>query len=822
MSEGGVAGAVAEHAGDFLCAIFGRHGGERGNRAAADNGFADDEMRRGGGRNLRQMGNAEHLAAGTDLAHLRADGMRDFAADVRVDFVEDEHGHFVLRGKGGLEREHHAGNFATGGDGAQRLGGFAGVWREDELNRFEAVGSGFAGSELDFKAGLEEAEVAEMPAHDGGELRRGGDALFGKFGAGGEGVGLGGGDLGLEIRAAGDLGAELGEAGGAFVAVSDHLGEGAAVFALEGLEQVETALDASQRLGIGLDAVAVTHDGAGEIADLLGKRGVACREIGLRRVEAGKFAQQAGDLAHAIRDGIFGLAERLRDAGGQLLQAVGVGRGLLPGKQRVLLVGLERGGPDLPGLMGEEVDLAFAGLGVGVGLRLLALESEPLRAGGAVVGEKFFRAAVGVEQTRLRLAGEEGLVIVRAVEIDQAVANLAEKRERGGRAVDELPARAGGGNDALEEELAVLAGFGTGFLEQRGNRRAGGQRRDGLDDAFRLAGADGGFVGAVAEEKLEPADENGFPRAGLAGDGHEAAGNVPRERFHQGKIADAKRGEHCRGGGEYDSFAGGMKVAAGLEITFLGTGTSQGVPMIACDCAVCRSTDPRDKRMRTAARIRTPEVEFLIDTPPDFRTQALREDLRRVDAVLYTHAHTDHVMGFDDLRRFCETQDREMPVHATPEVIDDLRRIFPFAFAEGGPAFRNYMRPRVEVVAGPFPLGDLLVTPVQLPHGRFETTGYIFSQDSQPRLAYFTDCNAVPPKAVAAARNVDVLVIDALRHRPHPTHLSVDAAIAAARDLGAKRTFFTHMGHDLGHAETEAALPADVRMAFDGLRVSAP
>ncbi|MGH8046439.1 MAG: MBL fold metallo-hydrolase [Chthoniobacterales bacterium] len=262
-------------------------------------------------------------------------------------------------------------------------------------------------------------------------------------------------------------------------------------------------------------------------------------------------------------------------------------------------------------------------------------------------------------------------------------------------------------------------------------------------------------------------------------------------------------------------------MAAGLEITFLGTGTSQGVPMIACDCAVCRSEDPRDSRLRTAARIRTPAIEFVIDTPPDFRTQALRENIHRIDAVLYTHAHTDHVMGFDDLRRYCETQDREMPVYATPRVLDDLRRVFPFAFDGSSMGIRNYLRTTTHEVTGPFPLGDLEVTPVQLPHGRFETTGYIFSQLGRPLLAYFTDCNAVTPEASHAAHGVEVLVIDALRHRPHPTHMSVQEAIAAAVAMDAKRTFFTHICHDLSQAITETGLPDNVRLAFDGLRVQA-
>jgi phosphoribosyl 1,2-cyclic phosphate phosphodiesterase len=265
-----------------------------------------------------------------------------------------------------------------------------------------------------------------------------------------------------------------------------------------------------------------------------------------------------------------------------------------------------------------------------------------------------------------------------------------------------------------------------------------------------------------------------------------------------------------------------MKVAAGLEITFLGTGTSQGIPMIACDCAVCRSEDPRDTRLRTAARIRTPEIEFVIDTPPDFRTQVLRENIRRIDAVLYTHAHTDHVMGFDDLRRYCETQNLDLPIYATPEVMDSLRRIFSFAFDGSSGGFRNYMRPEVHEITGPFQLGDLEVRTVQLPHGRFSTTGYIFSQLGHPLLAYFTDCNAVPAEALEAARGVEVLVIDALRHKPHPTHMSVQEATNAAEMMGAKRTFFTHICHDLGQSVTETGLPVSIRMAFDGLRVHAP
>jgi phosphoribosyl 1,2-cyclic phosphate phosphodiesterase len=261
-----------------------------------------------------------------------------------------------------------------------------------------------------------------------------------------------------------------------------------------------------------------------------------------------------------------------------------------------------------------------------------------------------------------------------------------------------------------------------------------------------------------------------------------------------------------------------MKDAADFEITFLGTGTSHGIPVIACDCRVCRSTDPRDKRLRTAIHVRTPECSFVVDTPPDFRAQCLRENITRLDAVLYTHSHTDHIMGFDDIRRFCETQDLAMPMHASPEVLDDLRRVFQFAF-DGSAAFRNYIRPHPIPITGPFRLGETDITPVDLPHGRYHVHGYVFSRRGRKLAAYMTDCHAVPPAAADAARDVEVLIIDALRFKAHSTHLTVEQALQVARELRARRAYFTHMCHELGHADTEAGLPADVRLAYDGLKI---
>ncbi|MEX1117689.1 MAG: MBL fold metallo-hydrolase [Terrimicrobiaceae bacterium] len=261
------------------------------------------------------------------------------------------------------------------------------------------------------------------------------------------------------------------------------------------------------------------------------------------------------------------------------------------------------------------------------------------------------------------------------------------------------------------------------------------------------------------------------------------------------------------------------QLMAELEVTFLGTGTSHGIPVIGCDCPVCHSPDPRDKRLRTAAFLKTAGVAVLIDTPPDFRTQCLRENIQHVDAVLYTHSHTDHVLGFDDLRRFCEIEDKEMPVYGSPQTLTDIKRIFAYAFVEEG-RFRNYVRPRAVAIDGTFELGDLKIQPVSLPHGRMDTTGFVFSKNGRKLLAYFTDCQSVPPEAVEAARGAKVLVIDALRHAPHSTHHSLEEARQSALIIAPQLTYFIHMCHDLGHADTERLLPANIRLAYDGLRIN--
>ena len=261
-----------------------------------------------------------------------------------------------------------------------------------------------------------------------------------------------------------------------------------------------------------------------------------------------------------------------------------------------------------------------------------------------------------------------------------------------------------------------------------------------------------------------------------------------------------------------------IQVMAELAITFLGTGTSQGVPFVACDCPVCRSDDPRDKRLRSSILVEAPDTVFLVDTTPDLRAQALRHDLRRIDAAIFTHSHTDHVAGFDDLRRFCELADRPMPIYASPHTMADLRRVFYYAF-DGQHSFRNYVRTEPHEVSAPFELGTVEIIPAEVPHGKILVYGYIFARQGQKLAAYFSDCHHVPPEVVAQIKDIPVLIIDALRHEPHPSHLSLREALEIATAARAQRTWLTHIGHDLGHAETEAGLPTHIRLAYDGLRV---
>ncbi|MEP6820856.1 MAG: MBL fold metallo-hydrolase [Chthoniobacterales bacterium] len=239
--------------------------------------------------------------------------------------------------------------------------------------------------------------------------------------------------------------------------------------------------------------------------------------------------------------------------------------------------------------------------------------------------------------------------------------------------------------------------------------------------------------------------------------------------------------------------------------------------MIGCDCAVCRSDDPRDKRLRSSIYLETPECAWVVDTGTDFRTQALRENIRRLDAVVFTHSHTDHIMGFDDLRRFGAIKGY-MPVYASQETMADLERVFEFAFKALNP-FPGYLKPQPHIVDGPFSLGETEITPLPVPHGHTTVNGYLFTRGGKKLLAYLSDCSAVPEAIAEQIVGVKALVIDALRPKPHPTHLSVDQALAVARRVQPAMTYFTHIAHELAHA-AEADLPPSARIAYDGLQLN--
>ncbi len=252
-----------------------------------------------------------------------------------------------------------------------------------------------------------------------------------------------------------------------------------------------------------------------------------------------------------------------------------------------------------------------------------------------------------------------------------------------------------------------------------------------------------------------------------------------------------------------------------MHLRFLGTGTSMGVPIIGCDCAVCTSSDPRNRRMRTSALLRTDDRTILIDAGPDFRLQALSVGLRHIDAVLLTHAHFDHIAGIDDLRPLTEKGDC-MPIFGSPRTVYEVRSRFDYAFQETS---AGSTRPRIELhsIESPFTVGKTSITPLAIMHGTWEITAYRIGG-----LGYVTDASYIPPASYESLRNLDVLVLNALRYEPHPTHFTLAEALEVIHDLQPRRAFLVHMTHAFDHASASAELPAGVAFAYDGLEIEIP
>lgn len=258
-----------------------------------------------------------------------------------------------------------------------------------------------------------------------------------------------------------------------------------------------------------------------------------------------------------------------------------------------------------------------------------------------------------------------------------------------------------------------------------------------------------------------------------------------------------------------------------IKLTFLGTGTSTGVPVIGCTCPTCTSADRRDIRYRCSVLLNysdgtgTP-YSILVDCTPEFRLQALRHNIERIDAVFLTHSHADHIFGLDDLRRYNQIQKAAIPIFGNRETLHDIHRIFKYVFVEtqkggGKPRFNlSELRPQ------PLHIGPCMITPIPIKHGELDILGYRFDIDGSS-IGYITDCSSIPPDSLALLAGLDFLIIGALRHKPHTTHMTLAQAAEVSQSLSPGKTYFTHIAHDITYAVDNAALPKGISLSYDGL-----